>query len=242
MASRLAIFSFVAALAAVTAACNGSKAADDAASTSGQDLRVLDTVLLGTIQPGQTKTGCTYAPPNRSAWAFTANAGDVITITVSSQTGDAVGYLTDVHGGILAYNDDADASTHDARIVYQAVATGSYDIVFEDFNHLPAHFDVSLEIDGGTVCNYAGNTYTNGDTFPATDGCNTCTCNANGSVTCGTNVCACNPGSDGLDYYGGPEWCKQTRYNCPPGQVRFSNDCGCGCEYLTTTHRPRSSP
>ncbi len=241
MRSRLTVFSFVAALAVVSAAC-ATKESDDVVGTSGQDVRVLDLTILGTISSGQTKTGCSYVPPNRAAWVFDANAGDVITITVSSQLGDAVAYLTDSNNAVLAYNDDADASTHDARIVYQATATGSYRIAFEDYNHHPASFDVSLDITGGTVCSYAGNTYSAGDTFPSTDGCNTCTCGDDGSVSCGQNACACDPGSDGLNYIGDPDWCKSNGYRCPPGQVRFSNDCGCGCETLTTTHRPKSSP
>lgn len=238
MLSRLAVFSVIAGLAV---ACTTQGSDDTAASSSAQDLRLLDTTVLGSIQPGTTKSGCSYAPPNRAAWAFTAHAGDVITIGVSSHIGDAVAYLTDARWGVLAYNDDADSTTHDARIVYQAVASGTYAIVFEDYNHLPASFDVSLDIASGNVCNYGGNTYAEGDTFPATDGCNTCTC-TNGNAACGTNACHCAPGSDGLDYYGDVAWCKQTSYRCPSGQVRFNNDCGCGCEILTTTHRPRSSP
>lgn len=238
MKSRLAVFSFFTALVAVTAACSSKEA--DAVGTSSQDVRVADVVLLGTIESGETKTACSYTPPNNSAWAFSANAGDNVTITVSSPVGDAVAYLTDARGNILAYNDDANPSTHDSLIQYEVPGSGNYDIVFGDFNHLRNSFNVSLEITSGVTCNYAGNTYLDGDTFPASDGCNTCTC-SNGNVACGTNVCACSPGHDGLDYYGGPEWCKTTRYDCPRGQVRFSNDCGCGCETLTTTHRPRSS-
>lgn len=56
---------------------------------------------------------------------------------------------------------------------------------------------------GGT-CTYDGNTYTAGQTFPATDGCNTCTCLDDGSVACTEIACQqcggiaqipCNAGS-----------------------------------------------
>ena len=47
--------------------------------------------------------------------------------------------------------------------------------------------------DGGTspgpACVYQGKGYAAGDSFPAADGCNTCTCGANGSVGCTKKGC-----------------------------------------------------
>lgn len=36
---------------------------------------------------------------------------------------------------------------------------------------------------GGT-CEYGGETYEEGESFPADDGCNTCTCEEKGAVAC----------------------------------------------------------
>ena len=130
------------------------------------------------FRPARRSRTATTHRRSRAAWAFTANAGAVITITVSSQVGDAVAYLTDPNYGILAYNDDADPTTHDARVVYQAPQSGDYRIVFEDYNHLPASFNVSLDdyAGGQPSAATAATRYVDGDTFPSDDGCNTCTC------------------------------------------------------------------
>lgn len=37
---------------------------------------------------------------------------------------------------------------------------------------------------GHDTCEYGGVTYEEGDTFPADDGCNTCTCEKHGAVSC----------------------------------------------------------
>ncbi|XP_056003662.1 papilin-like [Ostrea edulis] len=39
------------------------------------------------------------------------------------------------------------------------------------------------------VCTYNGKVYTPGQSFPSTDGCNTCTCRSNGHVTCTRMTC-----------------------------------------------------
>lgn len=53
-------------------------------------------------------------------------------------------------------------------------------------------------VDGGTPCVIGGKSYATGATFPAADGCNTCTCQANG-VACTTKGCPTDgpPGTDG---------------------------------------------
>lgn len=38
-------------------------------------------------------------------------------------------------------------------------------------------------------CSYDGTTYRAGDSFPATDGCNTCFCSDNGAVGCTKKAC-----------------------------------------------------
>ncbi len=46
---------------------------------------------------------------------------------------------------------------------------------------------------GGVTCEFGGQSYSPGDSFPAGDGCNTCTCGSDGSVGCTMMGCA-NPG------------------------------------------------
>lgn len=50
---------------------------------------------------------------------------------------------------------------------------------------------------GGTTCEYGGKTYQPGDSFPADDGCNTCSCSPSGGVGCTLMYC-----SGGCDYQG----------------------------------------
>ncbi len=48
----------------------------------------------------------------------------------------------------------------------------------------------SAVADAGTgTCTYGGNTYAVGETFPATDGCNSCQCVAHDSVACTKLLC-----------------------------------------------------
>ena len=69
--------------------------------------------------------------------------------------------------------------------------------------------------DRSTGCDYGGKHYTSGKTFPAGDGCNTCSCSASGAAICSTQVCigaAC----------GGLAGAK-----CPSGQYcDFASGCG----------------
>ncbi len=86
---------------------------------------------------------------------------------------------------------------------------------------------------GGTcypiVCKYNGKGYIAGEGFPATDGCNKCSCRADGNVLCTKMACppTCDPKKEGSRKYltTNPDQCKLIRYTWP-----FSNSCGCGCE------------
>lgn len=49
---------------------------------------------------------------------------------------------------------------------------------------------------GGAVCEYAGETYDKGESFPAEDGCNSCTCEEKGNVSCTEMGCIDNTGTD----------------------------------------------
>ncbi len=83
-------------------------------------------------------------------------------------------------------------------------------------------------------CLYGGVQRGVGDSFPSTDGCNTCTCTASGGVACTKRACAprCDPASEPNRKYVGssPAQCMVIRYACEPNTTGFSNECGCGCE------------
>jgi hypothetical protein len=80
-------------------------------------------------------------------------------------------------------------------------------------------------------CTYEGKTYSAGESFPSSDGCNSCSCTADGLVACTLRACACD--------YSAPErkWvvksaeqCKLVKFACESGQRPFFDSCGCGCE------------
>jgi hypothetical protein len=81
------------------------------------------------------------------------------------------------------------------------------------------------------TCTYDGRVYEVGDSFPATDGCNHCFCDASGLVACTAMACFCSPDAEyWRDYVGTPETCPLIDFVCPEGATHFSNECGCGCE------------
>ncbi|HQY64530.1 MAG: hypothetical protein IPF92_07140 [Myxococcales bacterium] len=82
-------------------------------------------------------------------------------------------------------------------------------------------------------CTYGGAQHAVGDSFPSTDGCNTCTCGESGAVGCTKRACAptCDPAAEpNRKYRGNPEQCMLMRFACDPGTSYFSSACGCGCE------------
>ena len=58
-----------------------------------------------------------------------------------------------------------------------------------DFGESKGHWEKGV---CKVVCDYDGNTYEIGESFPATDGCNTCSCMENGNVAC-TKMACVNP-------------------------------------------------
>lgn len=204
-------------------------------ATVESELKLVGVKYLGTIANGETRTGYYYNPPRYRAFGFKAKGGDQITVDVKSHEGDAVGFLTDYFYNVVAANDDASYYTLDSKVTYKVPAGTPerwFRIVFRDYDLLDATFTVKLSIKSAAVtCSYGGETYQPGQSFPSTDGCNTCTCGDNGSVGCTKMACACNPANEPWrDYVGTPEQCMVIRYTCAPGKVPFSNACGCGCE------------
>ena len=86
---------------------------------------------------------------------------------------------------------------------------------------------------GGTSsgsCDYLGKSYPAGSTFPASDGCNACSCQTSGAVYCTARACANDCSAVGAEYAGVLERAKA----CDPSQtgqctaVALDNlPCGC---------------
>jgi hypothetical protein len=203
------------------------------------ELRLAQPRYLGQIANGETKTNYYYNPPRYRAFGFYAKGGDTITADVKSLNGDAMGWITTSSYDVVAANDDASYSTLDSKVVYKVpagTASRAYRIVFRDYDLLDATFTVKLSIAApAATCSYNGNTYQEGDGFPSTDGCNTCSCGPAG-VACTKRACApaCDPDNEPWrNYVGTPTTCQTIRYMCIATQRSFSNECGCGCEELT---------
>lgn len=224
--------------ASVVACSEGPAKEDEPVSSTESELKLTGgTRYLGKIRSGETRTGTYYNPPRFRSYAFDAKGGDKIIVDVKSVYGDAVTYVTDSSYNVLAYNDDASSSTLDSHVEYTVPAgtsAKSYRIAFRDYDLLDATFTVKLSIEGSpTTCAYDGETYQPGQQFPSTDGCNTCTCGADGLVGCTKMACSCDPANEPWrTYLGTPQQCMVIRYTCQPGQQPFQNNCGCGCEQL----------
>jgi hypothetical protein len=105
--------------------------------------------LIGSIDYGQTRSGSYYNPPRYRAFKFAGEKGDKVTIDVGSNTGDAVTWLLDDGGRVLAYNDDHGGSldSHIAATLpgNRNPAIVTYYIVFREYSHRAATFKVRLE-------------------------------------------------------------------------------------------------
>jgi hypothetical protein len=210
----------------------------DSAYSTASALYIAAPRYLGNINTGDTKTSAYSNPPRLRAYGFAARGGDVVTVDVTSATGNAMAWITTLDHEILAANRDARATTNYPRVVYK-VPKGRplrrYHVAFRDEGLSDATFRVTLSVQGTpVVCIVAGTTYQPGDRFSAPDNCNVCTCNANGNVDCtqGT-TCVCNPEAEPWrNYVGTPSTCATIRYTCPAGRRSFQNACGCGCELI----------
>lgn len=222
--------------AVVGCSSEGSGKEEEDVAATESELKLSGTRYLGKIKNGETRRGYYYAPPMYRSYGFDAKGGDEITIDVKSVYGDGMGWITDSRYNVLAFNDDASPSTLDAKVKYKVPAgkaAASYRIVFRDYDLLDATFNVTLNVASTvpTTCDYDGQSYQQGDQFASTDGCNTCSCGAEGAVGCTKRACVCNPAAEThRNYVGTPQQCMVIRYSCPTGQVQFSNACGCGCE------------
>ena len=108
--------------------------------------------VVGTLTYGQTSSAVSYTrTPKYRAFKFVGKTGDAIDVWVRARGGDAVAWLTDSTFKTLATNDDADASTTDARVTatLPAGVNATYYIVFREYAQGSATFTVSLK--GGTT-------------------------------------------------------------------------------------------
>ncbi len=231
----------VSAVAALTGCSSSDAPQKENAESYESELRLSSPRYLGQIANGETKTNYYYSPPTYRAYGFYAKGGDEITADVKSVDGDGMGWITTSAFDVLAANDDASSRTLDAKVTYKVLAgtaSRAYRIVFRDYDLLEATFTVKVAIKSASaapVCSYGGATYNPGDSFPSTDGCNTCSCGTTGSVGCTKKAClACDPDNEPWrNYVGTPTSCQTIRYVCTASQRSFQNTCGCGCEDLS---------
>ncbi|MEB2311064.1 MAG: hypothetical protein OZ921_02005 [Sorangiineae bacterium] len=91
----------------------------------------------------------------------------------------------------------------------------------------------------GSGCVYAGTTYPVGASFPASDGCNSCSCGPGGQVSCTAMACV-----DGCDWQGnhyevGDRWQADACNSCecqPNGQARCTSTPCTSCVYGGVEH------
>ena len=230
------LVSAVVAACASTSSSNDKTAESSSAALQESTLRISSTQYLGKITNGNTRQSRYTATPSYQSYGFEAKGGDQITASVSAADGgDAMAWITDNDLHILAANDDAHPGTHDAEVTYRVpfgLASQSYRLVYREYQYAPRQFTTNLSIDvAAGVCSFNGQTYNPGDSFESVDGCNSCSCDSEGAVSCGNRVCDCNPANEPWHtYYGTPSQCIQLLYNCPSGEHTFANTCGCGCE------------
>jgi hypothetical protein len=97
----------------------------------------------------------------------------------------------------------------------------------------------------GEVCEYGGETYAEGDSFASTDGCNSCSCEAGGSVAC-TEI-ACNTTTceiDGTTYQVGDTWqleCNTCSCDSSGDVACTAQACASTCEYGGITYQSGES-
>lgn len=91
--------------------------------------------------------------------------------------------------------------------------------------------DGACPVGGPGSCTYDGEPYKAGESFPSTDGCNTCSCTDGGKVVCTLRACVCNYDAKDRTWINkSAEACKAVKFACPKGQRPFFDPCGCGCE------------
>ena len=200
--------------------------------------------IVGSLEYGQTSSLVSYTRnPRYRVFKFAGAAGDKVDVWVrSSNGGDAVAWVLNDSFQVQGYNDDA-PGTLDSHVVTTLRGNTrpgivTYYIVFRDYDLARASFRVSLAKQG---CFYDGQNYSEGDSFPSTDGCNSCFCGANGSVGCTKRACISTCEYDGQTYDSGdsfPATDGCNTCNCGPGGVVGCTKIACAttCSYGGRTY------
>jgi len=81
------------------------------------------------------------------------------------------------------------------------------------------------------ACGYDGQRYEVGDSFLASDGCNTCSCGPDGQISCTEIACEspvdqCQTAADCLDQGIDTSFCEEGEWSCVNAQCEFQ--CGIG--------------
>lgn len=105
-------------------------------------------MIVGSLGYGERSNEVRYRfPPRYRIFKFAADEGDVVDVSVMSEDGDALAWVLDDSLTALAFNDDAEPGTLDARIqlTIPPHASRTHYIVFREYFHDDARFTVSLD-------------------------------------------------------------------------------------------------
>jgi hypothetical protein len=100
--------------------------------------------VAGSLSYGGAGSVLYSSTPRYRGVTFAGKSGDKVDIWVSSTAGDSVAWLTDSAFNTLTYNDDASTSTLDSHLTFTLGASGTFYIVFRDYNLGSHYFTVSL--------------------------------------------------------------------------------------------------
>ncbi len=100
--------------------------------------------LLGDALDG-AKVKYTRTPRFRG-WSFQAAEGSGLDAWVRSKVGDPVAWLLDESFAVVAKSDDADDSTYDSHLVATIPSTGTYYIVFRDYDLATHYFTLGFSL------------------------------------------------------------------------------------------------
>jgi hypothetical protein len=140
--------------ALVLAACAADTGAEDKADVSAESESALTWVIrnLGEIPgSGEVRTTRYTNPPKYSAYSFNANGGEEVDVWVKGQgRQDAVAWILDANGRMLAYNDDAAEGGLGSHITTKLPARigtkAKLRVVFREYTLSPATFSVSVRV------------------------------------------------------------------------------------------------
>jgi hypothetical protein len=169
---RSASATIVACALGLSCGCGQRSGNHDATTGDDQALAfATQTQVLGSIAPGETRTAAYANPPLYRAFRFAGNAAETVDFWVRSGDGDAMAWVLDGNFGILAANNDADASTTDAHVVAALPWDGIFFITFRERARHAAHFTVSFAAapDGGATAPLTDGGATAIDPSPAPD-------------------------------------------------------------------------